>query len=193
MAVGLSPESWALLALCGVFLGLASSLLRDRARLPSHAAARDPLATPWRARRSPAPVAIATALALLVPLSIAGLQPLTKTERRHVAWLSPAILAGAFFGASLVPLIPGPWLLAGFAVTAVIALLRPPAAITLTLAVTPPRRRAQPFAAILKSAVSSPVWHWLASFGRHGVRESGLDPDAGSRRDGSASHRNSGL
>ena len=26
MAVGLSPENWALLALCGVFLGLASSL-----------------------------------------------------------------------------------------------------------------------------------------------------------------------
>ena len=57
------------------------------------------------------PVAIATALALLVPLSIAELQPLTKTERRRLAWLSPAILAGAFFGASLVPLVPGPWLL----------------------------------------------------------------------------------
>ena len=27
MAVGLSPENWALLALCGVFLGLVSSLL----------------------------------------------------------------------------------------------------------------------------------------------------------------------
>ena len=26
MAVGLSPENWALLALCGAFLGLASSL-----------------------------------------------------------------------------------------------------------------------------------------------------------------------
>ncbi len=53
-----------------------------------------------------------------------------------------------------MPLISGPWLLAGFAVTAVIALLRPSPAIT-TLAVTPPRRRAQPFAAIFKSAVSS--------------------------------------
>jgi hypothetical protein len=101
------------------------------------------------------PVAIATALALLVPLSIAGLQLLTKTERRRVAWLSPAIAAGAFFGASLVPLVPGHWLLAGFAVTAVIALLRPPAAMTLTLAVAPPRRPAYPFATILISAVSS--------------------------------------
>jgi hypothetical protein len=99
-------------------------------------------------------VAIATALALLVPVSIARLQPLPRAERRHVAWLSPAILAAAFFGASLVPLISGPWLLGGFAATAMIALLRPTPSIT-TLAVTPPRRRAQPFAAIVKSAVSS--------------------------------------
>ena len=154
MAVGLGPENWALLALCGVFLGLVSSLLAIEPGfllMPLLAILLPRLGVPAEAT---APVAIATALALLVPLSIARLQPLPRAERRRVAWLSPAILAGAFFGASLVPLIPGPWLLAGFAVTAVIALLRPPSAITLTLAVTPPRRRAQPFAAILKSAVS---------------------------------------
>jgi uncharacterized membrane protein YfcA len=155
MAVGLSPESWALLALCGVFLGLVTSLIAIE---PGFLLM--PLLTTLLSRLGVSggagiPVAIATTLALLVPLSIAELQLLTKTEGRHVAWLSPAILAGAFFGASLVPLVPGQWLLAGFAVTAVVALLRPPAAMTFTLAVTPPRRRAQPFAAILKSAVSS--------------------------------------
>ena len=154
MAAGLGPENWALLALCGVFLGLVSSLLAIEPGfllMPLLAILLPRLGVPAGAA---APVAIATALALLVPLSIAGLQPLPRAERRRVAWLSPAILAGAFFGASLVPLIPGPWLLAGFAVTAVIALLRPPPPMTLTLAVTPPRRPAQPFTAILRSAVS---------------------------------------
>jgi len=155
MAVGLGPENWASLALCGVCLGLVSSLLAIEPGfllMPLLAILLPRLGVPAGAA---APVAVATALALLGPLSIAELRLLTKTERRHVAWLSPAILAGAFFGATLVPLIPGPWLLAGFAVTSLFALLRPPAAKSLTLAVTPPRRRAQPFAAILKSAVSS--------------------------------------
>jgi uncharacterized protein len=155
MAVGLGPENWALLALCGVFVGLVSSLLAIEPGfllMPLLAILLPRLGVPARAA---APVAIATAIALLVPLSIAGLRPLQRAERRRVAWLSPAILAAAFFGASLVPLMPGPWLLAGFAVTAVIALLRPPSAITAALAVTPPRRRAQPFTAIWKSAVSS--------------------------------------
>jgi uncharacterized membrane protein YfcA len=155
MAAGLSPESWAFLALCGVFLGLASSLFAIEPGfllMPLLAILLPRLGVSAGAG---IPVAMATALALLVPLSIAELQLLTKTERLRVAWLSPAILAGAFFGASLVPLVPGPWLLAGFAVTAVIALLRPPSTMTLTLAVTPPRRPIQPFAAILKSAVSS--------------------------------------
>jgi hypothetical protein len=155
MAAGLSAESWALLALCGVFLGLASSLFVIEPGfllMPLLAILLPRLGVPAGAG---IPVAIATALALLVPLSIAGLQPLPEAERRRVAWLSPAILAGAFFGASLVPLVPGHWLLAGFAVTALIAFLRPPGAMTFTLAVTPPRRPAQPFAAILKSAVSS--------------------------------------
>ena len=128
MAVGLGPENWALLALCGVFLGLVSSLFAIEPGfllMPLLAILLPRLGVPTEAT---APVAIATALALLVPVSIARLQPLPRAERRHVAWLSPAILAGAFFGASLVPLIPGPWLLAGFAVTAVIALLRPPPA-----------------------------------------------------------------
>jgi uncharacterized membrane protein YfcA len=155
MAAGLSHESWALLALSGVFLGLGSSLFAIEPGfllVPLLAILLPRFGVPAGAG---IPVAIATALALLVPLSIAQLQLLTKTELRRVAWLSPAILAGAFFGASLVPLISGHWLLAGFAVTALIALLRPPAAMTFTLAVTPPRRRAQPFAAILISAVSS--------------------------------------
>ncbi len=154
MAAGLSPESWALLALFGATLGLASSLLAIEPGfllMPELAVLLPRLGVPAGTGIS---VAIATTLALLIPLSIAELQPLPRAERQRVAWLSPAILAGAIFGASLVPLIPGQWLLGGFAVTALIALLRPTAAITLTLAVTPPRRRAQPFAAILKSAVS---------------------------------------
>jgi uncharacterized membrane protein YfcA len=154
MAVGLGPENWASLALCGVFVGLVSSLLAIEPGfllMPLLAILLPSLGVPAEAGVQ---VAIATALALLVPVSIARLQPLPRAERRHVAWLSPAILAGAFFGASLVPLIPGPWLLAGFAVTAVIVILRPPSAITAALAVTPPRRRAHPLAAILKSAVS---------------------------------------
>jgi uncharacterized membrane protein YfcA len=155
MAAGLSPESWAFLALCGVLLGLASSLFAIEPGfllMPLLAILLPRLGVSAGAS---IPVAIATALALLIPLSIGDLQLLTQTERRRVAWLLPAIAAGAFFGASLVPHIPGHWLLAGFAVTAVIALLRPPATMTLTLAVTPPRRPIQPFAAILKSAVSS--------------------------------------
>ncbi len=155
MAVGLSPENRALLALCGVCLGLVSSLLAIEPGfilMPLLAILLPRLGVPAEASVE---VAIATALALLVPVSIAELQFLTKTERRHVACLSQAILAGGFFGASLVPLISGQWLLAGFAVVAVIALLRPPRAMTLTLAVTPPRRAAQPFAAILKSIASS--------------------------------------
>jgi len=154
MAVGLSPENWALLALCGVFVGLASSLLAIEPGfllMPLLAILLPRLGVPTEAT---APIAIATALALLVPVSIARLQPLPRAERRHVAWLSPAILAGAFFGASLVPLIPEPWLLAGFAVTAVFVILRRPPQITLTLAVTPPRRPAQPFTAIFRSVVS---------------------------------------
>ena len=193
MGVGLGPENWALLALCGVFLGLASSLFAIEPGfllMPLLAILLPRLGAPTEAT---APVAIATALALLVPVSIARLQPLPRAERRHVAGLSPAILAGAFFGASLVPLIPGPWLLAGFAVTALIALLRPPPNITLTLAMTPPRRPAQPCTAIFRSVVSCLFGDWLASFGRRGSRESGLDPDAGSRRNRSASKRTSRL
>jgi uncharacterized membrane protein YfcA len=154
MAVGFSPESWGLLALCGAFLGLASSLFAIEPGfllMPLLVILLPRLGLP---AGSDVPVAIATALALLVPLSIAELQLLKKTELRRVAWLSPAILTGGFFGGSLVPLIPGHWLLAGFAMTALIALVRPPAAMILTLAVTPPRRRAQPFPAILKSTVS---------------------------------------
>src|SRR6516164_4458748 len=135
MAVGLGPENWALLALCGVFVGLASSLFAIEPGfllMPLLAILLPRLGVPAGAG---IPVAIATALALLVPLSIADLQLLTKTERRRVAWLSPASMAGAFFGASLVPLVPGHWLLAGFAVTALIALLRPIPAMPLTLAV----------------------------------------------------------
>ena len=126
MAVGLGLENWALLALCGVFLGLVSSLLAIEPGFLLNAVAAILLPRLGVPTEATAPIAIATALALLVPVSIARLQPLPRAERRHVAWLSPAILAGAFFGASLVPLIPGPWLLSGFAVTAVCVLVRRP-------------------------------------------------------------------
>ena len=155
MAVGLSPESWALLALCGTFLGLASSMFAIEPGFLLMPVLAILLPCLGVSASAGIPVAIATALALLVPLSIAELQLLTKTERRRVAWLSPAILAGAIFGASLVPIVQGHWLLAGLAVTALIVLLRPPAAMTFTLAVTPPRRPAQPGATILKSTASS--------------------------------------
>ena len=124
MAVGLGPENWALLALCGVCLGLVSSLLAIEPGfllMPALAILLPRLGVPAGAA---APVAIATAIALLVPLSIAGLRPLQRAERRRVAWLSAAIVAAAFFGASLVPLMPGPWLLAGFAVSLVFLLRR---------------------------------------------------------------------
>ena len=103
MAAGLSPENWALLALCGAALGLASSLVAIEPGflfmpllallLPRFGAAGGAIA----------PIAIATALALLVPVSIAGLRPLSLNARRRLAWLSPAIAAAGFFGASLAP------------------------------------------------------------------------------------------
>ena len=89
MAVGLSPESWALLALCGVFLGLAPSLFAIEPGfllMPLLAILLPRLGVPAGIG---IPVAIATALALLVPLSIADLQLLTKTERRHVVCSHP--------------------------------------------------------------------------------------------------------
>ena len=155
MAAGLSPENWALLALCGAAFGLASSLVAIEPGflfmpllallLPRFGAAGGAIA----------PIAIATALALLVPVSIAGLRPLSRNARRRLAWLSPAIAAAGFFGASLAPHLPGPWLFAGFAVTAISAVTRRPASIAARLAVTPPPRPMGPFAAILKSLVSS--------------------------------------
>ena len=155
MAAGLSPENWALLALCGAASGLASSLVAIEPGflfmpllailLPRFGAAGGAIA----------PIAIATALALLVPVSIAGLRPLSEEARRRLAWLSPAIAAAGFFGASLAPHLPGPWLFAGFAVTAIAAVTRRPALTAARLAVTPPPRPMGPFAAILKSLVSS--------------------------------------
>ena len=107
MAAGLSPENWALLALCGAALGLASSLVAIEpgflfipllaVLLPRFGAAGGAIA----------PIAIATALALLVPVSIAGLRPLSLNARRRLAWLSPAIVAAGFFGASLAFQDPG--------------------------------------------------------------------------------------
>ena len=113
-------ENWALLALCGYPWSCVIAV-RGRARLSSHAVARDLCATTWRSHRSHGAVAIATRSRCSFGVDC-WLQPLPRAERRHVAWLSPASLAGALFGASLVPLIPGPWLLSGFAVTAVIVL-----------------------------------------------------------------------
>ena len=152
MAAGLSPENWALLALCGAALGLASSLVAIEPGF---------LFMPLLALLLPrfgaagGAIAIATALALLVPVSIAGLRPLSLNARRRLAWLSPAITAAGFFGASLAPYVPGSWLFAGFVVTAMSAVTRRPASIAARLAVTPPPRPMGPFAAILKSLVSS--------------------------------------
>ncbi len=75
MAVGLSPENWALLALCGVFVGLASSLFAIEPGfllMPLLAILLPSLGVPAEAGVQ---VAIATALALLVPVSIAGFSP----------------------------------------------------------------------------------------------------------------------
>ena len=96
MAVGLSPENWALLALCGVFLGLASSLFAIEPGfllMPLLAILLPRLGVPAEAT---VPVAIATALALLVPLSIARLQPLHGLSAdmsrgfRPPFWLGPS-------------------------------------------------------------------------------------------------------
>jgi uncharacterized membrane protein YfcA len=152
---GLSPENWAFLAFCGAALGLASSLFAIEPGflfvpllaflLPRFGATGEAMA----------PITVATALALLLLVSIAGLRPLTQEARRRLAWLSPAIAAAGFFGASLAPHCPGSWLFAGFAVTAIFAVTRRPASIAARLAVTPPPRPIGPFAAILKSLVSS--------------------------------------
>jgi uncharacterized membrane protein YfcA len=140
---GLSPENWALLALCGAASGLASSLFAIEPGflfmpvlallLPRFGAAGGAIA----------PMAVATALALLVPVSIAGLRPLTQEAWRRLAWLSPAIAAAGFFGASLAPRLPGSWIFAGFAVTTITA-------VTVTAS-----RPVGPFTTILKSLVSS--------------------------------------
>ena len=121
-----------------------------------------------------------------------GLLP--QAERRRVAWLSPAILAAGFFGASLVPLCSRT-----LAARRVRGHSDDRSLATAGLDRGNARRDAatkadaQPFAAILKSARLFPLWHWLASFGRHRAGESGLDPDLGSCRDGGSSHRTSGL
>jgi uncharacterized membrane protein YfcA len=155
MAAGLSPENWAFLALCGAALGLASSIFSIEPGflfVPLLAILLPRFSAPGGAI---APIAIATALALVVPVSIAGLRPLTQEARRRLAWLSPAIVAAGFFGASLAPHVPGPWLFAGFAGTAIAAVTRRPALTAAKLAVTLPSRPMDPFAAISKSLVSS--------------------------------------
>jgi uncharacterized membrane protein YfcA len=152
---GLSPENWAFLALGGAALGLASSLFAIEPGflfVPLLAILLPRFGAPSGAM---APIAVATALALLIPVSIAGLRPLTQEAWRRLARLSPAIAAAGFFGASLAPHLPERWLFAGFAVTAVYAVTRKPASIAARLAVTPPPRPIGPFAAILKSLVSS--------------------------------------
>ena len=105
----------------------------------------------------------------------------------------PPFWRGPSFGASLVPLIPGPWLLAGFAVTALFALLRPPAANDLDARRNPATKTSATLRRDLEKCGVLRFWHWLASFGRQSVRESSLEPDAGPRRDDLASHRSSGL
>ena len=80
MAAGLSPESWALLALCGAFLGLASKLFAIEPGFLLMPLLAILLRRLGVALGAEIPVAIATALALLVPLSIADLRFLTRTE-----------------------------------------------------------------------------------------------------------------
>jgi uncharacterized membrane protein YfcA len=155
MAVGLSPESWALLALCGVLLSFVTSLVAIEPGLilmPLLAAALPRMGLP---AGSSVHIAAATAIVLQLPLSIAQLGLLRRAERQQILLLAPAIFAGAFFGASLMPFLPESWLLAGFAITAAIALLRRPQRIGAALAIIPPMRAQGPFAAIFKSAVSS--------------------------------------
>ncbi len=152
---GLSPENWAFLALCGAALGLASSLFAIEPGFLFVPLLAFLLPRFGAAGGAVAPIAIATALALLVLVSIAGLRPLSLNARRRLAWLAPAIAAAGFFGASLAPHCPGPWLFAGFVVTAMIAMTRRPASIAARLAVTPPPRPIGSFAAILKSLASS--------------------------------------
>ena len=76
MAAGLSPENWALLALCGVFLGFLTTVFAIEPGFmltPLLAVMLPRLGIPIETGAS---VAIGTALALLVPLSIVRLQPL---------------------------------------------------------------------------------------------------------------------
>ena len=87
MAVGLGPENWALLALCGVCLGLVSSLLAIEPGfllMPLLAILLPRLGV---AAGAGVPVAIATTLALLVPLSIAELRLLTNQTAKPPALL----------------------------------------------------------------------------------------------------------
>jgi hypothetical protein len=155
MAASLAPDSWVLLALCGVLLSFVSSLLAVEPGLilvPLLAILLPRTGVPAEAAIHSA---IATAIALLVPLSISRLGILQRAERQRIVHLAPATLGGAFFGGSVLPTLPGWFLLAGFAILAGIALTHRPRKIGITLAVTPPIRAPGSFAAILKSAAFS--------------------------------------
>ena len=128
MAVGLGPENWALLALCGVFLGLVSSLLAIEPGfllMPLLAILLPRLGVPSRSQRRRSPSRPRSRCSFRCRLL--GFSPCHGLSAGMWRGFRPPFWLGRFFGASLVPLIPGPWLLAGFAVTAVIALLRPAA------------------------------------------------------------------
>ena len=84
MAAGLSPENWALLALCGAALGLASSLVAIEPGFLFMPLLAILLPRFGAAGGATAPIAIATALTLLVPVSIAGLRPLSLNARRRL-------------------------------------------------------------------------------------------------------------
>jgi uncharacterized membrane protein YfcA len=155
MAVGLSPENWALLALCGVLLSFVTSLLAVEPGpilVPLLAILLPRLGMPAEAAIHSA---VATAIALLVPHSIARLGLLRQSERQKIVRLAPAVAAGAFFGASLLPLIPGRSLLAGFAILAALALMDRPRRAIAGLAVVPPVREPNLFIATVKSIASA--------------------------------------
>jgi hypothetical protein len=152
MAAGLTPESWALLALCGVLLSFGSSPLTIEPGLvlmPMLAVLLPRMGVPAGAAIH---TAIATAIALLVPLSISRLGLLRQAERQRIVHLAPATLAGAFFGGSVLPSLPGSFLMIGFAILAGITLTHRRRKISITLAITPPMRAPGSSAAILKSA-----------------------------------------
>jgi hypothetical protein len=155
MTAALNPESWALLALCGMVLSLVTAMLAVEPGLILMPLLAILLPRVGIQAENVVPVAAATAVALLIPLSIARLGSLQRQERERVLRLAPAVIAGGFFGASLLPSMPGPFVLTGFSILAAIALLYQRRSLTIALAVAPPARRVGPLTSMGKSVLSA--------------------------------------